>query len=61
MTLLARSMTHMRGHAYKSLGGSPKYKMRKYFSPFSSSFLSFVNSTVVLSCFKLAAPTPCRA
>jgi hypothetical protein len=61
LTLLARSMTPVRGHAYKRLGGSPEYKTRKYFSPFSSSSLSFVDSAVVLRCFKLAAPTPCHA
>jgi hypothetical protein len=60
-TLLARSMTPVRGHAHKRLGGSPKYDMRKYFSPLSSSSLSFDDSIVVLSCFMLVDPTPCHA
>jgi hypothetical protein len=54
----------VRGHAYKRLGGSPEYDRRKHISPFSSSSLSFDSlsfddSAVVLSCFKLAGPTPC--
>jgi hypothetical protein len=56
-----RSMTPVKGHAYKRLGGSPEYNMRKYFSQFSFSSLSFVDSTVVLICFKLPGPTPCGA
>jgi hypothetical protein len=35
--------------------------MRKFFSSFFSSSLSYADSAVVLSCFKLADPTPCRA
>jgi hypothetical protein len=60
-TLLVRLMTPMRGHAYKRLRGSPEYDTGKYFSTLSSSSLSFDDSTVVLSCFKLAGPTPCHA
>jgi hypothetical protein len=61
--LLARSMTPVRGHthAYKRLGGSPEYDMRKYLSSSVSSSLSFDDSVVVLSCFKLAGLTPCHA
>jgi hypothetical protein len=55
--LLARSMTLMRDHTYKRLGGSPEYDTRKYFSLSSSSSLSFDDSAVVLSCFKLAGPS----
>jgi hypothetical protein len=58
--LFVRSMTLVMGHAYKRLRGSPEYDTRKYFSPLSYSSFSFNNSAMVLSCFKLASPTPCR-
>jgi hypothetical protein len=58
--LFVRSMTLVMGHAYKRLRGSPKYDTRKYFSPLSYSSFSFNNSAMVLSCFKLDSPTPCR-
>jgi hypothetical protein len=59
--LLVRSVTPVRGHAYKRLRGSLEQYTRKYFSLFSFSSLSFDDSAVMLNCFKLADPTPCHA
>jgi hypothetical protein len=58
--LLARSMTHVRCHSYKRLRGYLEYARENFLSILSPS-LAFDISDVVFSCFKLAAPTPCRA
>jgi hypothetical protein len=61
MKVISKISDSCEGHAYKRLRGSLEQYTRKYFSLFSFSSLSFDDSAVMLNCFKLADPIPCRA